>query len=303
MGERALVLGGVIAGILGALWFSTVVAMGPPTGSVSPQQKDGARESAQSTAQPGTTKNQKQPRASEEEKYCGGRGDQYLCIIQLRAAVAAENQARYALWGFGALIATLVLSTFATFAAASSARSARRVLSDLERPHVFVEVPDAGLSPPGSDGGYRFAGGRFEYRCINYGRTAAELTEVLSEIRVEVKGAFPRPIDPDVTRGRSLPTGCVATRDAPYPEGDTAMKTYPAKLLDRGAWQKYSIFFIGYVRYRDMIFGATYINVFCFVYDPIGDKFVRRGNNESYNYTRRDEPEPAGVAAAIRKWL
>ena len=34
MRERVWVLGGVIAGVLFALWFSTVVAMGPAPGSI-----------------------------------------------------------------------------------------------------------------------------------------------------------------------------------------------------------------------------------------------------------------------------
>ena len=153
---------------------------------------------------------------------------------------------------------------------------------------MFVEVPEAGLDVQLGDGSYRFSGGSFRYQCVNYGRTPAVLVELSQDIQVLDAGKFPTPIDPTVTRGRELPTGCVATKDNPFSEGDTAMKTYPYKLLDFGASRKYTIFFIGFVCYRDMIVGTTYVNGFCFVYDHIGMRFVRRGDNQQYNYTRKE---------------
>ncbi len=223
------------------------------------------------------------------------------CFLQWRAAAAAEAQARYTYdqawyaWVGAILIfVTLLLTAAATWAATISASAATRALTDLERPHVFVEVKTAGLSINLGMGGYSMAGGRFDYECVNHGRTPAALAEILPRIVVLPAGNFPTPVDPTVDRGstcadwRELPTGTVATERKAYPEGDTAMKTYPPSLLGAGAARSFRIYFIGYVRYADMIVGKRYVNGFCFLYDHVGDRFVRRGDNQRYNYTRKE---------------
>lgn len=281
MRSNALVVAGVIAGLLGALWFSTVVALGPAPGSFG----------AHSGAEPKPSQVKPEPKVTEEETSCRNINTRDECIVQLRAARAAEAQALYAFWGFVALIVTLAINGVATWAATRAARAAEGALTDLERPHVFVEVADAGLQME-NDGSFRFAGGRFEHKCVNYGRTPAALTEYLPKILVLDAGHFPAPIDPEKERGRELPTGCITSQGAPYTEGDTAMKTYDWKLHQAEAAHKHSIYFIGYVRYSDMIFGARYINGFCFVYDHIGGRFVRRGDNQKYNYMRQEKVQP-----------
>lgn len=219
---------------------------------------------------------------------------------QMRMAEAAERAERIAnkqyvvsVWGLAALIATLALSVMATLAATRAAKAAEQALTDLERPHVFVEVTSAGLQLNLSNGSYSLAAGRFEHRCVNHGRTPAALIEYLPKILVLNAGAFPTPIDPMTQRGRELPTGCVATQGTPYDEGDAAMKTFDWKLLAPHAAQNYSVYFVGYIRYCDMIFGTRYVNGFCFVYDEIGGRFVRRGDNLQYNYTRQESPTPS----------
>lgn len=194
-----------------------------------------------------------------------------------------------------ALVGTLVATACAAHAASRSAKAAERALVDLERPIVFVEVPQAGLVVEGSDGRFSLAGGCVTYQCVNYGRTPALLTEYHPTFLILEKGCFPDPVDPSKERGRELPVGCVSAQDAPYAQTEAPMKTFPAKLLEPGAVEKYSIYFIGYVRYTD-IHGGRYINGFCFLYDWIGGKFVRRGDNQ-YNYTKNDVGPGGGSLA------
>lgn len=289
----------VVAGILASLWFSSVVALGPPSGSVSTQKESGNRQAQPGTSQPRATEQQQKKEATEAETYCPAGEKRNDCLIQLRTALATEAQANYALYGFVALIFTLLLSAVATIAATSSARSARRVLTDLERPHVFVEVPSPGLQPNSHTHSFYLAAGRFEFHCVNYGRTPAALVELFEERRVLNTGQFPRPVDPMTVHGRRLPTGCVASETNPYLEGETAMKSFDWKLLNPNSASNYDIFFIGYVRYGDMILGTRYINGFCFAYDKIGGRFVRRGDNTQYNYERREQPSPVPWSARL----
>jgi hypothetical protein len=103
--ERAWVLGGVIAGLLLALWFSTVVAMGPAPGSI---KRSG--EAEQGGAQRGATKHADKPHNAEHEAYCRDAKDHKECIIQLRAAEATERQALFALLGLILVLVTIVLT-------------------------------------------------------------------------------------------------------------------------------------------------------------------------------------------------
>jgi hypothetical protein len=302
------VLCGVAAGIWLAVWFSTVVAMGP-----APGQRQAAQESQRTKPKNpyapdvlGAIKDQ--PPAPKYTPDCEKGDKRDDCFLQWRATTAAEAQARYTkdhawyAW-FGSLLifATLLATAGATVAAAVSAKAscraakaAEKAITELERPQVFVEVSSPGLEVNLSDGRFELAGHRFEHKCVNYGRTTALLIEYLPKILILEAGAFPAPVGPKTERGRELPVGCVAAEGNPYTEGDTSMKTFDLKLLEAGASRKYRVYFVGYIRYAD-IFGARYINGFCSVYDPIGGRFVRRGNNQNYNYSRKEDAKPIGA--------
>lgn len=128
MRERVLVWGGVAAGLLVALWFSTVVAMGPPSGSV---QQAGQRKQAQSNQSNAATNRQRASSAGENQKPAGkeaecsnpSQSNYYDCLIQLRTAraterqvIAAEDQAHYA--KIAAWVAAVALFAAAVAAAA-----------------------------------------------------------------------------------------------------------------------------------------------------------------------------------------
>src|SRR5437016_2078542 len=90
------IAGGVVAGVFLALWFSTVVALGPASGntkariesqSASQEKSDGPSDRNPSAAK----ENQKAP---TKEAECSNENQNYYdCLIQLRAARAAERQA------------------------------------------------------------------------------------------------------------------------------------------------------------------------------------------------------------------
>ena len=71
------------------------------------------------------------------------------------------------------------------------------------------------------------------------------------------------------------------------------------KMLDPDAWQKWRIYFTGYVRYADLL-GGIYVNGFCLMFDHLGRRFVRIGP-ETHNYTRTERepgdtsPKPAAT--------
>jgi hypothetical protein len=111
MRERAWVLGGVIAGVLGALLFSSVVAMGPAPGSIKGRGEAQRSQSEQPAPQPrlSAAKPKDQPPSAGDEAYCEKSPSRPDCIIQLRTARATERQADIA---WIALIAVAVTVVF-----------------------------------------------------------------------------------------------------------------------------------------------------------------------------------------------
>jgi hypothetical protein len=220
-------------------------------------------------------------------------------------ADATKEAVRVGYWQFGVGVASAVAGVLAAvfagvaaWAAGRAARVAERALVDLERPVVFVEIPESGLSVETREGKFELAGRRVKHQAANYGRTPALLIEYHPTFEVLDSDSFPVPIDPSKVRGRELPVGCVSTEDSPYVEGEASIKTFPPKLYDMRAADKYSIFFVGFLRYAD-IHGARYVTGFCFAYDWIGDRFVRRGDKQ-YNYTRKEGDPAKGWRALLR---
>jgi hypothetical protein len=166
------------------------------------------------------------------------------------------------------------------------ANAQEQALTELERPQVFVEVVDPGITMT-SNGLMTTAGRQFEYHFVNYGRTAAELIELRTAFLIEAVPAMAYPIDASQGGGRQLPVGVVSGPDKPYRETENLMAVCDvARLLDPDSWKKDRLFFIGWVRYRD-IFANTYITGFCSVRDPLANRFVLSGDQQ-YNYTRRE---------------
>jgi hypothetical protein len=60
-----------------------------------------------------------------------------------------------------------------------------------------------------------------------------------------------------------------------------------ARMLAPDAWQKWGIWFYGYIRYGDIL-GGIYVNGFCLMFDYKGRQYVRIGlATHNYNATER----------------
>jgi hypothetical protein len=135
------VAGGVIAGLLVAVWFSSVVAMGPAPGKGKPSADSQQSQAKHRDARERTFDLKDQLPREAYEPACPEDDKKHECFMQWRSARAAEAQARaadeQALWtkiGTIALLVTLGLTFLATAAAAFSAKA----LVDNERPWVGV---------------------------------------------------------------------------------------------------------------------------------------------------------------------
>lgn len=233
------------------------------------------------------------PKAGPEaEKAVGEQRTQSnypdLCQ-QIRMAVAAENAAWYAKWQWIVSVAGLLGVGVATVYAGLAYSVAKKALFDLERPHVFVDVVSPGLTVDAQGGRISLiAPGGFRYRFSNYGRTPARLLDitlrypVVDRPRPAMPGAIPVREAPD----RTLPNGVVAALGAPYEDGENLMSVLNTDIYERNFIYRKQAFFLGRARYAD-IFNDVYVVGFCFVFDHIGLRFVRVGD-ERYNYTRRE---------------
>lgn len=230
----------------------------------------------------------------EYQPDCGQEKNADLCV-QLRMANAAEQQAFYTAAGFVFLALTLFAAMWAAFEARRAAVAARESvdmerqhLDRLERPYVFVEIEESGIQVL-SGGQFRFGGVRFEYACVNYGRSVAHLTEIHTDWPILAISEMPDVVDPDRAEGWKFPIGIVSFGDKKYREQESLLLRCEPKMLTGDAWKKYRMFFIGYIKYTDVL-GGRYVTGFCACFDPIADRWILFGN-ENYNY-QKIEKEP-----------
>jgi hypothetical protein len=144
--SNVAVVGGVVAGILVALWFSTVVAMGPAPGRGFAQEtpqgnqaQDKQTDTSPAQRSRALTKEQQQGAKKEPECSNDNQSNYYDCLIQLRTARATERQARWA------KVATYVAGIALIAAAAAAAAGfwtvwvMRKTAERQLRAYMFVE--------------------------------------------------------------------------------------------------------------------------------------------------------------------
>ncbi|MFI5023303.1 MAG: hypothetical protein ACHQRJ_16855 [Alphaproteobacteria bacterium] len=229
-------------------------------------------------------------------------GDKEAADIANAANEEAANGA-HLVWLTGILGFVAALQWGALFWQACLLRRSVKVsesaLTDLERPFVYAEVTKPGIKieyEPSIDPDASLLQGEnvanfsvIELCFNNFGRTPAQLTEIYYDILPAQKGDIVDPVDPNTTKGRGLPIGAIAGKDRPYRESENIFRKFafdPSTGEQVGRGDK-SIWVVGFIRYRD-IFGNKHITGFCMVYDPIGDRFVSRGD-ENYNYARTEK--------------
>jgi hypothetical protein len=173
--------------------------------------------------------------------------------------------------------------------ALEQARTAERAYTELERPYLYMEFPSSGFL---IDGIGVTRSGNFILRCVNHGRTPADITQLVYGHSWLPRGKWPEPYVPeDWSLGRNRPPGTVAAPNGGFYEETTNPwgMVAPDQLVefyhDRG-----SIFVTGYVRYADA-FGAHHITGFNAALGHLGEGFVLRGDVR-YNYTRTERDRP-----------
>jgi hypothetical protein len=176
-----------------------------------------------------------------------------------------------------------VSTVFLWFATRRSARIAERALTELERPFVYGGVREPGFKIVSSSyqQGSELERGELELCIYNFGRTLARLTRIEYEISAAPHGGIAKAIDPKIVGGRELPVGTVCATGDPYCETTKLRLCFFDEANDIATGKK-SVWIVGFVRYVD-IFDTHHISGFTQVFDGIGGRFVRRGDQQ-YNY-------------------
>jgi hypothetical protein len=107
---------------------------------------------------------------------------------------------------------------------------------------------------------------------------------------------MPYAIDPVGQRGPAFPGGTIIAPDKSFGETHNHMANLAGyqRWLDADAWQKWRMFFVGYIRYGDLL-GGVYITGFCLMFDHLGSRFVRTGP-DTHNCNRTEiEPGTSGT--------
>jgi hypothetical protein len=189
--------------------------------------------------------------------------------------------------------AVLAVSTIGLWIATGrSASIARRAHIDLERPFLFMEIVDPGVS---LDGG-QFAFKDTTFRIVNYGRTPAQLIHLARVVRCVIVSPgsrhLPEPVDPTKTADVYFPVGSVIAPEKPGT--DYYVSIFQGLMSVPDVYEviqdKRAIFFLGYVRYRD-IFGIYHVTGFSSIFDRGTNEFIRIGGDK-YNYTKTEGKRP-----------
>lgn len=178
---------------------------------------------------------------------------------------------------------------------AKSADVAEKALTVLEAPMLFVAIEASGIKYQ-PDATQKFRLKTLTYRIANHGRTIAHLIHVSDRIEpVPDGGGWPEALRMD---NFILPWGVIAP-----PQGVSELRSRSLLIHLFGEKQDLfyqnhtAVFFQVAIRYRD-IFDAVYDSGFCFMFDPLTDRFVLSAAGEEYNYCRKvkgaDHDAPAG---------
>ena len=182
-----------------------------------------------------------------------------------------------------AFTAVLGVSTIALWwVTKSMADTSKRTLLDLERPIVYGGVSDPGLKIDSSGLEPR----QLELSIYNHGRTMARLRRIEWRVDVAPHGSIANPLDPSKLGGRELPAGTVCVSGEPHLESENLFAMFSFDDRAAIAAGKLSVWVVGFVRYDDVP-GRHHIFGFALVFDPIGQRFVRRGDKR-YNYERKE---------------
>jgi hypothetical protein len=261
MRSNSLILAGIVAGVLGAFWFSTIVAPGPSSGNAQPT---GERQSSKSEQpQPRSDRQWPSPhqqKAPAKELECSHASQNYDdCIIQLRTARATERQADIA-WNVGLVSAAALI--FAAVAAGAALWTVW-VMKDTAQRQLRAYLH---LDPDRIFDDLRIAAGeeaRGMLRFKNFGQTPAH--DFVTSITTAA-GPWPIPDDinlqvtPGTRNKKVVPPTAVTLKGFGYEGGGVVIPAGDFAQMRAGAIRFY---IYGTAVYRD-IFGKAHKTEFCF---------------------------------------
>jgi hypothetical protein len=167
-----------------------------------------------------------------------------------------------------------------------STEIAERALTELEAPFVVVKITAPGFAKPAGLGVTYMGQVPINFSFINYGRTPALMLECFEDlISIPIGSDLPPERNPVKQRSAPLPYGIVAgpgggeSQEFSYrftPDGDGTHN-----------FKTNAVYFVGVVRYSN-IFGESYTQGFCFLYDDRSVEWINAGD-ENWSYCRKDK--------------
>jgi hypothetical protein len=208
---------------------------------------------------------------------------QELAAAARNNAIAAARQADTAAQQHAALQQQAIATRVVADEAAKSADIAERALVELEAPFVLVRITSSGIPDQPRDPNWEGNTGHIRFVFSNYGRTPARIISDCS-ISVEAdKGIMPTPIEVGRIEENFGLEGVIIPPNGGSSEEFEFSVYGPLVRLDIN---KNELFFMGFVRYRD-IFGNRYRSGFCFMLLTAHRRFIVAGDDR-YNYCRRE---------------
>jgi hypothetical protein len=256
----------------------TLNAAKTPTEASTAKRADTAATQAHAAQPPGSSKSLPLYVVPECERGCGYSDDHQSFLRKIWTDPVAA---------FTAILA--VSTTWLWWVTRSMAITSKRALLDLERPIVF-----GGVSSPGiklDTGGLHRS--RLDLSIYNHGRTIARLRRISWRVELAPTGTIPDAIDPKKTGGLELPAGTVCVSGDPYGESENLFAKFNVTEVAAITKGDLSVWVVGFVRYDD-IFHGHFISGFSLVFDPVGQRFVRRGDG-AYNYEREEKSKDIPV--------
>ncbi len=167
------------------------------------------------------------------------------------------------------------------FATLRSVRIAERAVTELERPYVFAHIETDAIERLFGNA-VNIARHELGITFQNFGRSPAQLKEVMAIWQTIPRAEMPPAIDARTHPGIVMPIGAIASPDFPfrYRPPDRHVKDINESLLQS---DRTKLFVTGFIRYTD-VFQTHYLTGFCAVWRRESNSFNLIGD-QRYNYS------------------
>jgi hypothetical protein len=278
----------------------------------SPQQQVGSEKSPAFVRIIGSEKTQQELDADKEKQQSDRQlvkltGDlaSYTWLLFLATAVLALGTGALVVFGF--LQAHDARQSI--IAAEKSAGIAERALTELEAPFLAINIIQPGIHWGGPQ---RVTFDDLKFVIANYGRTPAQVLELIEAVIQVPIGTSVPVLDPSKTHGNPMPYGVVAPPSSQTQEFKTVtnINFFEGSSGSVFADVTQRAYFRGFVRYKDL-FAGHFVLGFCFFFDGRENRWVLMGGDK-HNYCRKQEAfenptwmhpssDPTSIRSAINR--